>query len=292
MPELPDLVYITARLAAGLEGSRVVDVTVKQPIVLRNSLDRPPGEVLPGTAVSRVWFRGPFLVLQFGARAELIVNLMLAGRLQHQRRGEKPMGYLCLSIGFEDGSHLNLCDEQRMAKAYLIACGERSVVPGFERQGADIRSPEFTREAFRAIAKGHTRKQVRVMINDHAILCSIGNAYADEILFEAGIHPKTLVAKLAPEELDRLHDAIGSVMAWGIAEVEKSGQPIEVKVREHMKVRNRHGEPCPRCGTTIRREGVHGYDVFFCPRCQPATRKHFIDWSRAPGTGQQGEEKR
>ena len=70
-------------------------------------------------------------------------------------------------------------------------------------------------------------------------------------------------------------------MRWGITEVEKAAQPIQVKVRDHMKVRNRKGEPCARCGTTIRREGVRGYDVFFCPVCQPATRKVFIDWKRA-----------
>lgn len=279
MPELPDIVYIVAQLAA-LEGKTVAEAAVRQPLVLRNVLDRPAGEVLAGGTLTKVWYRGPFLVFQFGAAAELIVNLMLAGRLQLQRRGEKALGHLCLSIGFEDGTRLNLCDEQKMAKAYLIAAGGSAAVPGFDGQGADILGPQFTREAFRAIAKLHTRKQVRVMINDHAVLCSIGNAYADEILFEAGIHPKTLVARLTPAELDRLHDAIGSVMAWGIAQVRQAGQPIEVKVREHLRVRNRHGLPCPRCGATIRREGVRGYDVFFCPRCQPATRKHFIDWSR------------
>ena len=60
------------------------------------------------------------------------------------------------------------------------------------------------------------------------------------------------------------------MIAWGIDEVERAGRPLEDKVRDHVKVRNRLGQPCPVCGTTIRRVGVLGYDSFFCPRCQPA----------------------
>ena len=103
---------------------------------------------------------------------------------------------------------------------------------------------------------------------------------ADEILFDAKIHPKTFVYKLPPQEIEQLYNSVLSVMKWGIQKVETAAQPIHVKVREHMKVRNRKGEPCPQCGTTIRREGVRGHDVFFCPTCQPATRRLFIDWKK------------
>jgi hypothetical protein len=64
----------------------------------------------------------------------------------------------------------------------------------------------------------------------------------------------------------------------------EAAEPIHVKVRGQLRVRNRRGEPCPRCGSTIRREGVRGHDVFFCPRCQPATRRHFFDRGSAPGS--------
>jgi len=95
------------------------------------------------------------------------------------------------------------------------------------------------------------------------------------------IHPKTFVTRLGAEDIERLHEAIRGVMKWGAVCVNAAQQPIHVKVRDHMKVRNRRGEPCPRCGTTIRREGVRGHDVFFCPACQPASRKVFIDWTKS-----------
>ncbi|HET6486082.1 MAG TPA: zinc finger domain-containing protein, partial [Spirochaetia bacterium] len=120
--------------------------------------------------------------------------------------------------------------------------------------------------------------QARVFVMDQTALSAIGNAYADEILFAAGIHPKTSCASLSAEERRKLYDSIRSVMAWGIEEVRKADRPIEEKVRDHMRVRNRKDQPCPVCGGTIRRAGVLGYDSFFCPTCQPAVRKQAIPW--------------
>ncbi len=113
---------------------------------------------------------------------------------------------------------------------------------------------------------------------DQSALSAIGNAYADEILFEARIHPKTPCSSLSPEQRRGLYNAIRSVMAWAISEVQKAAQPIDVKVRDHVKVRNRKDEPCPVCGAKIRRAGVLGYDSFFCPHCQAASRPQRIPW--------------
>ena len=73
-------------------------------------------------------------------------------------------------------------------------------------------------------------------------------------------------------------------MEWGIKEVETAAQPIEKKVRGHMRVRGRRGESCPQCGGTIRRVQVLGYDSFFCPGCQPAGRRQAIPWDRIGGS--------
>jgi formamidopyrimidine-DNA glycosylase len=281
VPELPDLLYIQRYLQKNIAGRAVTDVAVKRPIVLRNTLDRPIGEILYKLRIRTISLAAPFLTIEFDGDIDIVMNLMLAGRLQHQRPGEKQSGYCCISLLLDDATTLNICDDQQMAKVYVARRGDYSAIPKRGQLGIDILSREFTAETFRAIAKVHARKQVRVMINDHTILASIGNAYADEILFDAGIHPKTFVGKLSTDDLDRLHGSILSVMRWGISEVEKAGQPIQEKVRGHMKVRNRKGEPCPKCGTTIRREGVRGHDVFFCPHCQPVTRRLFIDWNNA-----------
>jgi len=278
VPELPDLIYIRSYLEKSLPGRTVTAVDVKQPVLVRNMLDEPLERALGGRSFAAVGGRGPFLRLAMAGDVELIINLMLAGRLQHMRRGEKPLGYLGLALALDDGTSLRLCDEKKMAKLYAARGADTDGIPRYATQGIDILSPGFTREKFGEILAANSRRQVRVMVNDQETLSAIGNAYADEILFEARIHPKTFTGRLSPEERDRLYDAIGSVMAWGTRMVREAAEPIHVKVREHLKVRNRRGEPCPRCGTTIRREGVRGHDTFFCPSCQPPSRKLFIDW--------------
>ncbi len=280
MPELPDLLYIQKYLRRSVVDRTIIGVRIKEPIVLRVAISDSFETILPGKQILSCDIRGPFLRLGLSANLELILNLMLAGKLQHQLPGEKAVGHLSFSLSLDNQSSLHVCDEQKMAKAYLVQAGDYATVPKYREQGIDIMSPAFTPETFKELAKKHSRKQVRVFINDHTILNSIGNAYADEILFDAKIHPKTFVSKLSEQEIKRLHHSILSVMRWGIESVENAAQPIHVKVREHMKVRNRKGEPCPRCGTTIRREGVRGHDVFFCPVCQPASRKLFIDWNK------------
>jgi formamidopyrimidine-DNA glycosylase len=278
MPELPDLLYIQKRLSAGLAGRAITLVEVKQPLVVRSLIGAPPDAVLTGCAFAAVSIHGPFLRFDLTKATLMIVNLMLAGRLQLQMPGEKPIGHRCVSLLLDDGATLHLSDDQAMAKLYLLRAEQTGGIPRYEAQGIDILGPAFTAEAFRTLAARHRRKQVRVMLTDQTVLSSIGNAYADEILFAAGIHPKTFVARLSLDQLNDLHASILGVMREAITIVENSAQAIHVKVRDHVKVRNRHGEPCPRCGTKIRREGVRGYDVYFCPSCQPATRDLFVDW--------------
>ena len=114
---------------------------------------------------------------------------------------------------------------------------------------------------------------------DKRALASIGNAYADEILFAARIHPKTFCGKLQPAEVDALYEAIGRVLREAIAEIRRRNEPPEIKVRDFLKVRGRDGKPCLVCGTTIRAVRVGDGDACFCPQCQPETRKLFVSWS-------------
>ena len=262
-------------------------MTVKEPIVIRMLLPDAGGFVraLPGKTFDGLARRGPFLVFTLSGGAELIVHCMLAGRLQIAPASEKPVRSVCFSLRLSgDGGPdaaapewLRYGDEKKMGKVYLTAAGSYEQIPGFREQGVDILSEDFSLERFETLIQGR-RHQARVFLMDQTALSAIGNAYADEILFAAGIHPKTSCHSLSAQERRKLYDSIRSVMAWGISEVEKAGEPIEVKVRDHVRVRNRKDEPCPVCGSTIRRVGVLGYDSFYCPKCQPATRKPAISW--------------
>jgi formamidopyrimidine-DNA glycosylase len=275
MPELPDLLHILGRLREGLIGRHVSAERVKEPIVLRFAV-RGNLSLLLGRRLEDIFRKSHFLVFRFEG-LDLAVNPMLAGRFRLAGPGEKDEASLAFALGFGDERELRYLDDKQMGKAYLIATDDWKAVPGMQTGGIDILSPEFTRERFVSLLK-HRKDQVRVFLLDKKALDSLGNAYADEVLFEAGIHPKTFCRSLDHEQAVKLHDAIVGVMKEAVAEVARRDEPIEVKVRDFLKVRMK--EVCPRCGSKIRTAGVRGMDAYFCPRCQPASRAGFVDWTR------------
>ncbi len=285
MPELPDLVYIVKRLAPEITGRLITAVTVKQPIVIRMMTGGSFAETLSGRRLLSLERRGPFLVFTADGIA-IVAHLMLSGhwQLSSGERGSQPTAYECFALSLDDGRSLRYGDETRMGRIYVGAPdpGNLAGIPGFAAQGIDPTSPEFTAEALRRlIAK--RRSQVRVFVMDQSLISAVGNAYADEILFAAGLHPKTRCNELSDQDVARLHTSIVETLHRGIEAVEAAAMPVEVKVRGHMRVRNRKGQPCPICGATIRRAAVLGYDSFFCPSCQPERGRgaRGIPWDRA-----------
>jgi formamidopyrimidine-DNA glycosylase len=274
MPELPDLLYILSRLRERLLGRAVTAERVREPVVLRVTV-RGNLSLLLGRTLGDAFRRSHFLVFRFEG-LDLAVNPMLAGRFRLAAPGEPDERSLGFALGFGD-VELRYLDDKKMGKAYLIAGDDWKAIPGMQTGGIDLLSPEFTRERFVSLLK-HRRDQVRVFLLDKKALDSLGNAYADEVLFEAGIHPKTFCRQLGHEDGIRLHDAIVKVMTEAVAEVEDRAEPIEVKVRDFLKVRRK--ETCPRCGAKLRTAGVRGMDSWFCPHCQPARRAGLVDWTR------------
>jgi formamidopyrimidine-DNA glycosylase len=274
MPELPDLLYVLGQLRERLLGRRVTAARVREPVVLRFTVQGNLSLLL-GRPLEDVFRKSHFLVFRFEG-LDLAVNPMLAGRFRLAEPGHNDEASLGFALGFGD-VELRYLDDKKMGKAYLIATDDWKAVPGMQTGGIDILSTEFTRERFVSLLK-HRRDQVRVFLLDKKALDSLGNAYADEVLFEAGIHPKTFCRSLSHDDGVRLHDAIVKVVKEAAEEVARRGEPIEKKVRDFLKVRLK--ETCPRCGSKLRTAGVKGMDAWFCPRCQPATRAGFVDWTR------------
>jgi formamidopyrimidine-DNA glycosylase len=274
MPELPDLLYVLSHLRERLLGRQVTAERVAEPVVLRFAV-RGNLSLLLGRPLEEAFRKSHFLVFRFEG-LDLAVNPMLAGRFRLAAPGDADEGSLAFALGFGE-LELRYLDDKKMGKAYLIPSDDWQAIPGLQTGGVDILSPEFTRERFVSALK-RRRDQVRVFLLDKKALDSLGNAYADEVLFEAGIHPKTFCRSLSHEDGVRLHDAIVKVMREAVAEVARRAEPIDVKVRDFLKVRRK--ETCPRCGGKLRTAGVKGMDSWFCPHCQPATRAAFVDWTR------------
>jgi formamidopyrimidine-DNA glycosylase len=283
MPELPDLVHVEAGLRAAVGGKRIAAARTGDPTVLRLMLAEPFPAVLVGRTVETIDRRGHFMRFGLSGDVVLVINAMLVGRykLMAPEGGKKDPRALGLALVFDGGPELQYVDEKRMGKVYVASAAGEAQIPVYGKLGLDVMAPAFTRAAFgKAIAK--RRDQVRAFLMDKGALASIGNAYADEILFAARLHPKTFCNKLEPAAVDALYAAIGRVLTDAITEIRRRDEPIDVKVRDFLKVRGRDGKPCLVCGTTVRAVRVGDGDACFCPTCQPETRKLFINWSAAP----------
>ncbi len=283
MPELPDLVHVERVLGERLIGCQVTGARTGDPTVLRMMIPGDFAGALMGQTVKAVERRGHFMRFGFDGDVALVVNAMLVGKYRllsaEEARGEKDPSALGFALAFDGGAELRYIDDKRMGKVYVARPADEGQIPVYNELGGELLSPAFDRARFEQIVKAR-RDQVRPFLMDKRALASIGNAYADEILFAARIHPKTFVRTLTEEDRDRLVAAINQVLRAAIDEIERRDAPADVKVRDFLSVRGRVGKPCPNCGTKIREVRVNDWDACFCPTCQPASRSLFIDWPR------------
>jgi formamidopyrimidine-DNA glycosylase len=279
MPERPDLEYVVPILAKELVGRSLTGARIKKPVVLRVAVEGKLEELIAGQTITAVARRAHFVDFALAGPLALVISPMLAGRFVLAPAKDKSPADLAIAFGLDDGRELRYRDDVQMGKVYLIRKGDEAHIPGHQKVGLDVLDKKvFTRAAFRQAA-ARRRDQVKVFLMDKSALDAMGNAYADEVLFEARLHPKTFVKALAPAEVDALHDAIVKVLGDASKTIAARKPPLDEKLRDFLKVRGRRGEPCPRCGDKIRSAGVHGHDAEFCPTCQPATRRSgIVDW--------------
>jgi formamidopyrimidine-DNA glycosylase len=263
MPELPELEVVKDFLAVHLVGSRIEKVEVLRPIVVRNLTDL-DFTSLEGQAFTKVERRGKFLIFSLDA-LYLVINLMLSGRLYLCPSTERRLAKTFVIWHLEDGFNLRYVDEKQMGKVYLTA--DLSLVPGFALQGPE--ALEVTFEAFKERLKRH-RGEIKGVLVDQAFVAGIGNAYADEILFRAGVYPFKRRPGLTEGEIRRLYEAMRAVLEESISTIrEQMGDQIHLKFRDFLAVHGKGGSPCPRCGTPISEVRTRGRLTNFCRSCQP-----------------------
>ena len=268
MPEWPDLHVLQRRITKAVAGKRITSVRVHDPLVLRAI--KPLDETLKGRTLRDVAHRGRFLAFTFDDGTRVVVNPMLSGLFDLLPPATKIRATTAFALTFENEIDLRYRDDTRMGKVYLLLPGSKDTdVPGYSEQGAEAGALAWSADEFAKRAKA-TRRELRNLLMDDEFIAGIGNAYSDEILWAAKLHPKRKIASLDPGEMDRLRGALHSVLERA-SEIVESQLPPELgtKIRTHMNVRGRAGDPCPRCGTKIVRTR-HGLDeMYVCPKCQP-----------------------
>jgi formamidopyrimidine-DNA glycosylase len=268
---------LRGRIAKAVGGKQVNAVRVHDPLVLRATV--PFDDALKGRVLTDVAHRGRFIVLTFDDGTRVVINPMLSGLFDLLPPTSKIRATTAFALSFDapgaapfgrDTIDLRYRDDTRMGKVYLLLPGaDPSAVPGFADQGEEAGTLAWTADDFAKRAKA-TRRELRNLLMDDEFIAGIGNAYADEILWAARLHPKRRISSLDEGEMDRLRGALRATLERASEIVEAQLPPeLGTKVRTHMNVRGHAGEPCPRCGTKIVRTR-HGLDeMYVCPKCQP-----------------------
>ena len=270
MPELPDLTVVAEELARRASGRQVADASAPAPILLRATPEELAG--LVGTRVGQARRRGKFLLLPFERDGHptrlLAANPMLAGRFWLLDRAERVRARTGLRLRFADGSELRYVDREMLGKLYLVAPERLNDIPGWTEMGPDADDPELTLEEFRRRIRRHPG-ELKPLLRNPKFVAGIGNAYSDEILWEAQLAPRRRRSSLSGEEVDRLYAAMRTVLADATEQVRRLVPPdIHEQHREFLKVHLRGGEPCPRCGRELRQIGGSEATTF-CRACQP-----------------------
>ena len=268
MPEVPDLEAIRAFLNQHIVGQSVTRVDVPIPVVIRVPREEFV-RLLTGDSFGEVTRYGKYLLFPLASGRVMVINAMLTGRFSYVDPKTRKHARTCIVFGLSDGCELRYADQRFMGRVYLVTPETLKDVPQFAEMGPDVLSPDLTEAVYVERLHKFTGMIKNIIVN-HKFVAGVGNAYADEILWEAGIHPYRKRTQLTAKEERKLYAATRSVLEWAEPIVaEKMTESLDYSEwRDHLRVHRRGGLPCPRCGSTISEITAGQRITSFCRQCQ------------------------
>jgi len=290
MPELPEVETIRRALASRVEGAALERLEIVDP---RFCAPAPATELeaaLAGRPVERLTRRGKYLVWELGPPAGrlagalapepayLVLHLRMTGNLLLVAPGDAVKApHLRVRFELGTGDRVLFTDPRRFGTGVLLRGPEARDAYFAARLGVEPLDPDFTADALRALAAGR-RAPVKAFLLSQERIAGVGNIYADEALFRAGIHPLRPVGSLRRSQLAALRDAVVESLEAGIdargATIDDFRHPDGARgsFQDRFLVHRRAGEPCPACGREIVKLRVTQRGTYVCEGCQPRPR--------------------
>jgi formamidopyrimidine-DNA glycosylase len=276
MPELPEVETIRRQLAPAVERRRIASLEVLDPRWCAPLAPTALGDAIVGREVERLARHGKYLDWQLDGEIHLLMHLRMTGTLLLDP--SEPPPYARLRIEFDDLRSLWFCDPRRFGTGQLVAGDDELGRFLAARLGIEPFDEGFSGGLLRALAKGR-RGPIKSFLLDQRNIAGVGNIYADEALFGAGVHPLRSAGSLRPAQYALLADAIREVLAAGI---DSRGASIDDfrhldgargSFQDRFQVHRREGLPCLSCGRAIEKIVVGGRGTYFCRHCQPVPRR-------------------
>ncbi len=272
MPELPEVEVIRRALVPWVVGRTIVEARVlERRLTRRRGTPVDVATAVVGRRIQDLRRRGKFFVFDLGDDS-LIVRLGMTGQLLwwDAKARFQPDGHTHALLGLSCGGILSYRDVRKFGEIFVLPTRSVDSALGV---GVEPLGPAFTAAAFERICRG-CRVRIKPMLLDQRKVAGIGNIYADEALFRAGIRPTRAAASLRPDEIRTLRRSIRAVLRAGIRHRGSSISDFRDPCGEpgHFaplhRVYHRHGKPCVACKTPIRRVILGQRGTHFCPVCQ------------------------
>lgn len=270
MPELPEVETSRRGIAPLLTGRRITAVCVRQPR-LRWPIPAELSHRLPGRRIDEIGRRGKYLLLGCGG-GTLILHLGMSGSLRVLDFSSPPGPHDHFDLVLDEGRCLRLRDPRRFG-AVVWTEQPPEQHPLLANLGPEPLGPEFNAETLYRLSRTR-RSPVKAFIMDSSVVVGVGNIYANESLFMAGIHPQRAANRIALARYEKLVGAIRQVLAKAI---EAGGTTLRDFRQEDgrpgyfaqsLQVYGRAGEPCPQCYHPLQQRRIGQRSSFFCTACQ------------------------
>ncbi|WP_346795801.1 bifunctional DNA-formamidopyrimidine glycosylase/DNA-(apurinic or apyrimidinic site) lyase [Halomonas sp. Bachu 37] len=275
MPELPEVETTRRGIAPYLEGAEITEVLVRQ-WRLRVPVPLDLDQRLIGARVGPLARRAKYLLIPVeqagGASATLLWHLGMSGSLRIARLGELPRKHDHVDVVFDNGHVLRYHDPRRFGFVDWLQGGEHDD-KRLAHLGPEPLSPAFDGNRLYQLSRGR-RMAVKPFLMDNAVVVGVGNIYASEALYMAGIDPRRAAGRISLARYELLAQASRDVLAAAITQggttlrdfVSGTGEPGYFAQR--LNVYGRHGQPCHQCGRELKRVALGQRASVFCPGCQ------------------------
>jgi formamidopyrimidine-DNA glycosylase len=269
MPELPEVETVVRGLSPMLLGQQLLRVVARRPD-LRWPLPPDLGQRLTGATVTGLSRRAKYGLMETDRGDTLLFHLGMSGRF-HQLAGEPGLHDHVIFV-MQTGT-LAYNDHRRFGSMHLVPTARAANHPLLARIGPEPLSDSFSGQWLASQASGR-KTSIKALLLDQHTVAGIGNIYACEALFEAGINPARMAGAIAPRRLDRLVDVVKqtlerAILAGGSTLRDHAQVSGELGYFQHnFRVYGRESQPCPSCGGDIRRRVQQGRSTFHCPACQ------------------------
>lgn len=293
MPELPEVETIRRQLSKEMVGKKIKTAEIKLPKLVyfdgRRSDVKNFKKYTEGARITQIDRAAKILILTLSNGYALLIHLKLTGQLifcakngVFTRGGHPwppdsvpvPNKWTHIIFHFTDGSKIYFNDLRQFGYLKLVETKKIGGQKEIQKLGPEPLDKNFTSELFSTVLKKRSKAKIKPLLMDQNFLSGVGNIYADESLFHAGVLPTRPAGKLKQAEIKKLHQGIKKILKKSI---EKGGTSVDTYVtlsgkkggyEKYLKVYGREGKKCSQCGGIIQRIKLSSRSAHFCPKCQ------------------------